>query len=193
MLNQVFDKTDIGREEIKTRKYGLAPKLRPLLVLIDGKHSGQALLKKFSYLGLTEQLLSELVQQGFIVASAPEETDAAPASNLQVAAGADPGSAEAETSSADGILEEGETQFQAVYKFYTHTIKSTLGLRGFGMQLKVEKCSAINDFRALRVPYVEAVFKAQGEEMARSLRSRLDQLLYIGEPAPNTIPLNGHA
>jgi len=65
-------------------------------------------------------------------------------------------------------------------------------LRGFGLQLKVKKCSGIDDFRALRAPYVESVFRAQSEEMARNLRVRLDQLLYIGEPMPNTVPLPQH-
>lgn len=65
----------------------------------------------------------------------------------------------------------------AVQAFYTQTIKSTLGLRGMMLQLKVEKCSGIEDFRELRDVYVEAVLKAKGSEMALSLSRRLDQLL----------------
>jgi hypothetical protein len=81
---------------------------------------------------------------------------------------------------------DGPRQFQAIYQFYTETIKSTIGLRGYSLQLKVEKAGSIDDFRALRDPYLEAVLKAKGNEVARSLRARLDQLLYIGEPAPST-------
>jgi hypothetical protein len=36
----------------------------------------------------------------------------------------------------------------------------------------------------LRQPYLEAVLKTKGNEMARSLRNRLDQLLYLGESGP---------
>ena len=69
----------------------------------------------------------------------------------------------------------------AVQEFYTQTIKSTLGLRGMMLQLKVEKCSGIEDFRELRDVYLEAVLKSKGREMALSLSGRLDQLL---GPAP---------
>jgi hypothetical protein len=190
MLNLIYDKSDKGREEIATRKYGLAPKIRPLLVLVDGKHSGQALIKKFGFMGLSEEVIKDLVQNGYVTGVAPAAgaATALPAANEPSAAPQQAVAAQ-EQDVGDGILEPGETQYQAVYNFYTHTIKSTVGLRGFMLQLKVEKCSAIEDFRALRAPYLEAVFKAQGDEMARSLRSRLDQLLYLGDtPPPNTVP-----
>jgi hypothetical protein len=190
MLNLIYDKSDKGREEIATRKYGLAPKIRPLLVLVDGKHSGQALIKKFGFMGLSEEVIKDLVQNGFVTGVAPAAgaATALPAAN-EASAAPQQAAAAQEQDVGDGILEPGETQYQAVYNFYTHTIKSTIGLRGFMLQLKVEKCSAIDDFRALRKPYLEAVFNAQGEEMARSLRSRLDQLLYLGDsPPPNTVP-----
>ena len=59
---------------------------------------------------------------------------------------------------------------RALYDFYNQTIKSTIGLRGIGLQLKVEKAAGIADFRALRLPYLQAVLKAKGREMALSLR-----------------------
>lgn len=68
----------------------------------------------------------------------------------------------------------------ALQAFYTQTIKSTLGLRGMMLQLKVEKCAGVEDFRELRDVYLEAVLKAKGREMALSLSGRLDQLLGLG-------------
>ncbi len=59
-------------------------------------------------------------------------------------------------------------------------------MRGYGLQLKVERAGCIEDFRKLRYPYLEAVLKAKGKEMARSLRDRLNQLLYRGEAPPMT-------
>ena len=67
----------------------------------------------------------------------------------------------------------------ALHEFYAQTIKSTLGLRGMMLQMKVEKCQGMEDFRALREVYLEAVLKAKGREMALSLSGRLDQLLGI--------------
>jgi hypothetical protein len=178
MTNPVFDKTEKGREEIATRKHHLAPRLRTLLVLIDGKQSKDELLKKVAGIGLGEEGIEELANNGFIEIPASQPA-------TMVAAAVQPKQpAMAAPAPADAILPEGENQFQAVYHFYTETIKSTIGLRGYGLQLKVEKAATIDDFRALRQPYLEAVLKAKGNEMARSLRSRLDQLLYLGESSP---------
>jgi hypothetical protein len=68
-------------------------------------------------------------------------------------------------------------RFRALYDFFNQTVKSALGLRGFVLQLKVEKAASIDDFRELRLPYLQAILKARGREMALSLRDRLDQLL----------------
>ena len=169
MTHRIFDKTDKGREEIATRKYQLPTRLRTLLVMVDGKQSDEELLKKVSGIGLTQESISELLDHGFIqLAPAPVEAPVAQAASESLS------------------LPEGQSQFQAIYQFYTETIKSTIGLWGYTLQLKVEKAASIEDFRALRDPYLEAVLKAKGKEIARSVRTRLDQLLYMGDPIPNT-------
>lgn len=187
---RIFDKTDKGREEISTRKYRLAPRLRTLLVLIDGKHGEEELLKQVGGLGLNEQSIAELLDNGFIAiheqtaavaAAAPAQTDEA--------AVVPPPPAASEASAPQGLLPPGENQFQALYNFYTSTIKSTIGLRGYGLQLKVERAGSIDEFRELRFSYVEAVHKAKGAEMARSLRDRLDQLLFLGQPPADLHPV----
>ncbi|WP_420475032.1 hypothetical protein [Noviherbaspirillum sp. ST9] len=178
MTHRIFDKTDKGREEIATRKHQLPTRLRTLLVMVDGKQSGEELLKKVAGLGLNDESLAELLNNGFIQpVEQPQPASVTPiplpvAQVPQIAPAAD-------------IL-DGASQFQAIYQFYTETIKSTIGLRGYSLQLKVEKAGSIDEFRALRDPYLEAVLKAKGNELARSLRTRLDQLLYMGESAPNT-------
>jgi hypothetical protein len=172
MMNTVFDKTDKGRDEIATRQYHLAPRLRTLLLLVDGKHTAGELLAKIASLGVTEASITELLDNGFI--SAASATAAVPES---VAAPIAPPATQPVEQASAPVLPEGKSQFEAIYEFYTATIKSTIGLRGYALQLKVEKAASIDDFRQLRRPYLEAVLKARGEEMARSLRDRLDQLL----------------
>lgn len=68
-------------------------------------------------------------------------------------------------------------RFESVHKFYNETIRGNLGLRGFGLQLKVEKAGSLDDLRALRQPYLEAVKKTRGNEMAQALDVRLASLL----------------
>ena len=62
--NSIFTKTRKGREEIVTRKHGLA--LRPLLMMIDGQYSTTSLLEKVSALGLDERSIEKLLEDGYI-------------------------------------------------------------------------------------------------------------------------------
>lgn len=205
-MTRIFDKTDKGREEIATRKYHLASRLRTLLVLVDGKHGEGELLKQVAGLGLNEQSLAELLDNGFIAVheaaaiaapvapATPRATATVAAEALPVAAATEtallePPPAASESAAPHAFLPPGENQYQALYNFYTSTIKSTIGLRGYGLQLKVERAGSVDDFRELRQAYLEAVLKAKGVEMARSLRDRLDQLLYLGQPPANLDPL----
>jgi hypothetical protein len=213
----IYDKTDKGREEIATRKYHVAPKLRTLLVMIDGRHSLGDLLKNVAGMGLTEENITELLDQQYItLVSGGEAANEAegPADGAGAAPARLPPSAAARArlvarnraaaamknemrEGAASVLPDGEgpssimpgeeiampvdtsraAEFQALYDFYNQTIKSTLGLRGMLLQLKVEKAASLEDFTALRQPYLEAVLKAKGRELTLSLRDRLDQLL----------------
>jgi len=182
----IFDKTERGRTEIATRGQTVAPRLRTLLLLVDGKTGNDDLLRKVAGLGLGQEHLDELLQAGLIQASdngAVINASAAPAAAALPSATAAAGKniAPAPPLSPEQILPPGQTQFEAIYHFYNDTIKSMIGLRGYGLQLRVERASSVQDFRELRQAYLEAVLKAKGEEIARSLRGRLDQLLYLGE------------
>jgi hypothetical protein len=66
MNTRIYDKTDKGREEIATRKYQVPPKLRTLLVMIDGRHTLGSLLKNFAALGLSDENVEALLRQGYI-------------------------------------------------------------------------------------------------------------------------------
>lgn len=171
----IYDKTDKGRDEIATRKYQLASRLRTLLVMVDGKQTVDDLLKKVSGLGLGEQSIQELLEQeliGPIVAAIQVEPAAIPPATI---------SEQVSTTRPD--MDDSQ-RFQILYNFFNETIKSAIGLRGYALQLKVERAANIDDFKQLRQAYLEAVLKAKGREMARSLRDRLDQLLYVGEHSP---------
>ena len=196
----IYDKTDKGREEIATRKYQVAAKLRTLLVMVDGRRPVEALATNFAALGLSMENLDELLRQEYITlvaggpaASEPEsEAPRPPASararmlartaarQSKLADAGEDGPATAPMPEPAGMAPataESAERSRALYTFYNQTIKSTIGLRGFALQLKVEKAAGIEDFRALRLPYLEAVLKAKGRELAMSLRDRLDLLL----------------
>ena len=158
MNTALYDKTAKGKEEIATRSGRLAPRLRTLLVLVDGRRTVEELLHHVAGIGLHAEALAELLEHGYIV-TAPADDLAAVAAAVTPPAPKPP------------------TQFQAVYDFYNNTIKNTIGLRGFTLQLKVEKACNIDDLRELRQPYIEAVQKARGGEIATALARKLDELL----------------
>ena len=187
----VYDKTEKGREEIATRKYRVSPRLRTLLVMIDGRLPLDALLKNFAGLGVTQDSVDELLNQEYIAlvsgspAAAPAPQAKPPAAARAAPAPAAPApvpelrvvpAAPAADAPVAEPVNEAE-QFRHLYDFYNQTIKSTIGLRGIMLQLKVEKCATVADFRELRLAYLEAVLKAKGSEMAHSMRGRLDHLL----------------
>lgn len=82
MMHGCFQKTEKGREEIATRKYGLSLRLRSILLLIDGKRTCEELVQAYPGLGLSDALLNDLEGQGFIspLASSPEAPQAQAAS-----------------------------------------------------------------------------------------------------------------
>ncbi|PRC90771.1 hypothetical protein [Solimicrobium silvestre] len=161
MQNIIFDKTDKGREEIISRKYHLASRLRTLLVMVDGKHSSDDLLAKVEPLGLTQASVEELEQQGYIQRQSP---------SVQVVTTLD----DTQNSQINSI-----ELFQVLYDFYTETIKHNLGLRGYNIQFIVERASTLQDFHDLRAPFLDAINKSQSEKKALELRDQLDELLNI--------------
>jgi hypothetical protein len=188
MNTSIYDKTEKGREEIDTRKYQVPPKLRTLLVMIDGRRPLDGLLKNLAGLGLNQDSVKQLIDAQYITLVSGGSTEtaipAAPAARPPSSAraralargrGAAPKMADA---AAPQPAPADEAQrLRAIYEFYNHTVAHTIGLRGFMLQLKVDKAASIDDFRALRRPYLEAVFKAKGRDMALRLRDRLDRLL----------------
>src|ERR1035437_6424027 len=102
----IYDKTDKGRQEISTRKHRLDPKLRVFLVMVDGKHSGHALLREFSPFGFSEQRLLELVDGGFIQGTAPA------VSATSTAGGMNSDATTENQNTAEEILDPKEAQYQ---------------------------------------------------------------------------------
>lgn len=174
-----FDKTEKGREEIVSRTYHLSAKLRPLLVIIDGKHTVEELLKSVQGLGLSQAHLDNLLAEGFIAARPASVTDAlaaAPSTN-QIPITANQNNLAPPKQATALTPEQSAAQLLMIRNFFNENVKSNLGLRGFGMQLKVERAETIDDFLQLRGPFLEAVEKAKGEALAKELGNRLDQIL----------------
>ena len=157
-----LDKTDKGREEIATRQHHLAPRMRTLLLLIDGKRTVEELLDKATGIGLGEQHIQELLDAEFIVDKTPPPP---------------PPAVEPEPPTEEEIASKDAQILELLYEFYTEGIKTSIGLRGYALQAKVERAQSLKDFEELRVPFLESVLRMQGEAETRRLRDQLMPLL----------------
>lgn len=65
-LSAIYCKSEKGLDEMASRKYGLPPKLRSILILIDGKRPFADLAKLAASFGQPEELLTHLVEGGYV-------------------------------------------------------------------------------------------------------------------------------
>jgi hypothetical protein len=74
--NAVYRKTPKGTEAIATRQYGLGPKLRSMLILIDGTRGLEELARLSGMLENAGQLVEQLLADGFIEQAAVAQPSA---------------------------------------------------------------------------------------------------------------------
>lgn len=193
----IFEKTDKGRREIVQRQHGLPARHRLLLLLVDGRQSDAELLAKTSKLDIRREVFADLLVQDFIhVVFNPGQQGDCPREPAAIAIEtALEAAAEASNQIEDYLpvfapvptaimLKSDQEQIDAVYNFYTDTIKALIGLRGFALQLKVERAATIEDLIDLREPYLDAILRARGAEVERGMRRELDVLLHMSDAAP---------
>ena len=162
----VFVKSRAGVEEVKGRKLKLSPKLRTLLILIDGSKPVGVLNAESAALGAPPDALEQLERQGLI-----ERVGAAPLPNPQERRAVVRGP------SADPARLDPVARFRAAQKLMNETVVNALGLKAFFFTLKLEKCSNVEDLRGLLGDYRSALAKASGDAEAEVLSRRVRELL----------------
>lgn len=95
-LDAVLFKTDKGLEEVRNRSLGLSPRLRSLLVMVDGRLRVTDLIERARSLGGSPELVEQLVTQGLVagpnghavaVSAGPSAADIAQAKTVPLPAG----------------------------------------------------------------------------------------------------------
>ena len=163
----IFTKTRAGADEVRSRKLKLPPKLRTMLILIDGRRPALLVREEAQALGAPPDCLEQLEQLGLIeqVGMAP-----APAADERRATVRAP--ADKELATLDPA-----TRFRVAKEFMNETVVNALGLKAFFFTLKLEKCATVDDLRGLADAYRAAISKASGEEEGEVLVRRLQELL----------------
>jgi len=141
--SDLYAKTESGRIEIQLRSRHVAPALRSMLLLVDGRRTVGELRGLGAGLHAPADALDQLVVLGLIQPASRQAAAASPPSDVAV-----------RYITLSGLLGE--------------AVHEHMGLRGFFMQLKIERCTAIEDLLALLPEVAAAIAKARGAEYAKS-------------------------
>lgn len=169
--DDIYDKTDSGRDEMRTRSAGLNQRARSILIMIDGVRSVGDLRSAMARLNAAPDTLEMLAAQGLVVPTQAARARAPAARAEPKPSEPDDGSAFTASSSTD------VERFRVAKKFMNDTAVDALGIRSFMFTLKLEKCGTLADLAALAPEYSRLLIKARGVEVAGALRTRLRELL----------------
>jgi hypothetical protein len=161
---EIFVKTDAGTEEVKARSRKLPPRLRTMLIMVDGSLSVDQLRDAAATLGAPGDFLQALQEQGLI-----RRREAAAAAELTV--DLDLGQPAQAVTPTDG------ERFRTAQKFMNDSAVDSLGLRAILFTLKLEKAFTVADLRALLPDYVKVITKGSGDDAARVMGKRARDLL----------------
>jgi hypothetical protein len=178
-LDDVVEKTEAGLHEVKTRARGLAPRVRSLLIMIDGRHSVAQLSSAAAQIGAPEDFLQQLLEQRLVSVRAAVSRARKESSSGASAFGPsafspsgfdpsgfnasgfgpsafDPSSFAPSSLTSDGpppgassLPADDFERFRAAQKLMNDTVADVVGVRAVFFALKLERCSNRNDLLAL--------------------------------------------
>lgn len=156
----IYRKTAKGLAEIETRVYRLSPRLRSVLIMVDGKRADTELVQM---LPQAAEVLAALVQEDFIseftrvsaVAVATPAPTPPPAPERTVIRGPQPG-------------------FDAMRRDLLRAFNDRLGPAGEGMAVRLERARNETEFRALLPSAVQLIAALQGREAAEAFTARIN-------------------
>lgn len=159
-----YVKTSKGMCEILARKPSIEAGLGSVLLLVDGAHSEADLKAMLLKNKLPADSLDMLEHAGYIErrALAPQTEQQAvtrPMTDVQAYQAQRSADKQAEKEAAT-------TAFLNTYRYMVGQTKARLGLRGLGLQFKLERAQNMDDLRTLMGPLGDAVAKAQGLSVA---------------------------
>lgn len=122
-------KTEAGRNEIQQRTRKLPAGLRSILLLVDGQRSDDELQAMMSGLHAPDDALGQLAADGLI------ERRSGAASMLAAVA------ATKSNDSASALAMTPAERYNLLYSRITDDIRAHIGLKGYFLQLKVERAA----------------------------------------------------
>lgn len=150
--NTLFSKTDQGREALTSRPPGLGPRLRSLLIMVDGKRPVGEMDKLLGGEGSAAPLLEQLQASGWIA-----QVDAAGHPVLHVIEGAAPAAAPDQATvpaglpslapAVDAAPAPATLPFSEARRMVVRFINDQLGPMGEPLAMRVEACKTPADLQ----------------------------------------------
>jgi hypothetical protein len=157
----VFCKTEAGKQEIQDRGRKLPASLRSLLLMVDGQRDHDQLRELMKGLHAPDDALEQLAAMGLVVRDEPAPTVAASLAAAPLA----PLPGEVKLPADFG-------RYRSLYEIVSDTVRRHLGLKGYFMQLKVEKCADVDQLLALLPEIATALTKAKDHTFASEWLAR---------------------
>lgn len=168
--DEVPNKTEAGRDEIQSRALKLPNVLRSILLMVDGQRSVGQLRGVIAGLKGPDDALAQLEALGLI--AVPQSLAAAAAATIRESARPAP----APVTSAAVAPPVNASGYSALYTLMSDTVREHLGLRGYFLQLKVERCSDVGELMALVPDFSAALGKARDVGFATEMERRFRTL-----------------
>lgn len=177
---QIYIKTPLGIDEVQNRKLNLAPRLRTMLIMIDGHKPVSVLKQDATKFGCPENFIESLEAAGLIARVGA--TTGITASAPTVAVNAPVASSDSITPSSPSVaaqtFQDEYARFRFAKDFMNNAVVNSLGMKAFFFTLKLERAGTVDDLRGLVKPFQDALTKATSAAKADEITKQL--LEYLG-------------
>jgi hypothetical protein len=163
-------KTDLGQQAFKERSSLLSARQRSAFLMFDGVKTTEQILQAVGGLGVTQADIDYLVLQGFLADVSPA-TASAPGAAAPSDAFADPVERDSEFGiDTDRLALLSKQERYAMACTLATQLTSSLGLRGFRLNLAVQGAGDFDDLVNLLPKIQEAVGPKASRQLARVLK-----------------------
>jgi hypothetical protein len=178
--NEIYFKTALGSEELKSRARRLPSRVRTMLIMVDGVQTVAQLNAAAATLGAPEGCMALLFEYGLIAVdrrSVPRPgTAAAAPSAAQVDVQLPMDQQKDDRPTVQPQLTDA-ARYLAAQKLMNDSAVDTLGLRAFFFTLKLERAFNCDDLRAVLPDFSKALSKGKDPAAAAMIEARVRVLL----------------
>jgi hypothetical protein len=181
---QIYIKTPLGIDEIQNRTLNLAPRLRTMLIMIDGHKPVSVLKESAAKFACPEDFIESLLAAGLIAklgiaAESPAPVPAVVATAPVVSSDSNAAAAiTAAPTMPEQPIQDEYARFRVAKDFMNNAVVNSLGIKAFFFTLKLERAGTVDDLRGLVKPFQDALTKATSAAKADELTKEL--LEYLG-------------